>query len=71
MQQVASRALTCWRVDLTMHVALINGPWAWSRHARGRPFSIMGLTIRGGKIVEMDILADPDRVSRIDLALLH
>jgi hypothetical protein len=31
----------------------------------------MGLIIRGGKITEMDILADPDRLARIDLAFLH
>ena len=68
MQQVASRALMWWRVDLTMHVALINGPSAWSRHARGRPFSIMGPTIRAGKIVEMT--SSPTRTgSRIDLAV--
>jgi hypothetical protein len=25
----------------------------------GQPFSIGGVTVRGGKIVEIDILADP------------
>ena len=28
----------------------------------GQPFSIGGFTIRGGKIVEMDIIADPERL---------
>jgi hypothetical protein len=36
----------------------------------GQPFSVGGLTIRGGKIVEMDILADPERIARLDLTIL-
>ena len=35
---------------------------------RGRPFTVMGFTIRRGKIVEIDILADPARLRRLDLA---
>jgi hypothetical protein len=35
----------------------------------GRPFSVAAVTVRGGKIVEMDILADPERVSQLDLAV--
>jgi len=30
----------------------------------------VGFTIRGGRIVEIDILADPARVARRDLAVL-
>ena len=30
----------------------------------------MGFTVRGGKIVEIDVIADPERLSRLDLALL-
>jgi hypothetical protein len=30
----------------------------------------MGLTIINGKIVEMDILADPDRLRRLDWTIL-
>src|SRR5262245_17039141 len=29
---------------------------------RGRPFSVMGFTVRRGRIVEVDILADPARL---------
>jgi RNA polymerase sigma-70 factor (ECF subfamily) len=28
----------------------------------------MGFTVAGGKIVEIDILADPERLSRLDLS---
>ena len=40
------------------------------RRARRPPFSVGGLTVRGGRIVEIDILADPERLSRLDLTIL-
>src|SRR3954452_8697792 len=67
-QEVAGRALMWSRADLTMHRALVNGAVGLVATRQGRPFSIMGLTIRGGKITEMNILADPDRLAHIDLA---
>jgi len=30
----------------------------------------MGFTVSGGKIVEIDVLADPERLRRLDLAFL-
>lgn len=37
----------------------------------GRPVSVMGFTIRGGRIVEIDVLADPERLGRLDLGVLE
>jgi RNA polymerase sigma-70 factor (ECF subfamily) len=34
----------------------------------GRPFSVMGFTVRDGRIVEIDGIADPERLARLDLA---
>jgi RNA polymerase sigma factor (sigma-70 family) len=51
--------------------ALVNGAAevvSWS--PEGQLFSVMGFTVRHGKIVEIDILADPARLSQLDLALL-
>jgi hypothetical protein len=31
---------------------------------------VIGFTIAGGKVVEIDILADPDRLSRLDLSAI-
>ena len=42
-----------------------------SRLPAGRLLSVIGFTIAGGKVVEMDILADPDRLSRLDLSALE
>ena len=45
----------------------------WRRVApSGRPvLSVIGFTIPGGKVLEMDILADPDRLSRLDLSVME
>ena len=68
---VAEQALTFSRFARFARAALVNGAAgvvSWSPD--GRPFSVMGFTVRRGKIVEIDILADPARLSRLDLALL-
>jgi hypothetical protein len=35
-----------------------------------RPYAVGGITVRGGRIVEIDILADPERLAPLDLAIL-
>jgi RNA polymerase sigma-70 factor (ECF subfamily) len=32
---------------------------------------VLGFTIAGGRIVEMDILADPERINRLDLSAIE
>ena len=34
----------------------------------GRPFAVLAFTVVGGRIVEIDVLADPERLDRLDLA---
>ena len=36
----------------------------------GEPFSVGAVTVRGERIVAMDILADPERLRRLDLTIL-
>jgi RNA polymerase sigma factor (sigma-70 family) len=72
-QAVAEQALTfsTFAPSARARPALVNGAAgvvSWS--ADGRPLSVMGFTVRHGKIVEIDILADPARLSQLDLALL-
>src|SRR6266542_1956152 len=50
--------------------ALVNGAAGLVVASRGRPFAVMGFTVTRGKIVEIDILADPTRLRQLDLALL-
>jgi RNA polymerase sigma-70 factor (ECF subfamily) len=68
---VASQAMMWSRADLTMRRALINGAPGMVALRDGQPFSVSGVTIRGGKIVEMDILADPARLAQLDLTVLQ
>jgi hypothetical protein len=49
----------------------VNGAAGVVVAPRGRLFAVMGFTVRGGKIVEIDILADPARLRQVDLALLE
>lgn len=70
-ETVASQALLWSRVDLTMRRALINGAAGFVAFLHGRPFSIAAITIKNGKIVEIDFLADPERIAHLDLAELR
>ncbi len=69
-ETVAGQAIGFSRLGLLIHPALVNGvPGAVSTRD-GEPFSVGGFTVRNGKIVEMHILADPERLRRLDLSKL-
>ena len=51
-------------------LALVNGAAGVVAAVRGRPVSVLGFTVRGGKIAQIDILADPARLRQLDLAHL-
>jgi RNA polymerase sigma-70 factor (ECF subfamily) len=60
------------RVGLSSQLVLVNGHLGFvSRRPDGRLFSVTGLTIAGGRIVEIDILADPERLNRLDLSAIE
>jgi RNA polymerase sigma factor (sigma-70 family) len=67
---VASRALAYSRLDLLAKPALINGTAGVVTLRDGQPFSVGGFTVRGGRIAEMHILADPERLRQLDLTIL-
>jgi RNA polymerase sigma factor (sigma-70 family) len=69
-ETVAGQALMWSRVGLTGRRALVNGAAGVVSTRDGQPFSVGAFTIRGGKIVEIDILADPERLARLDLTVL-
>ena len=69
-QAVASRAIMFSRPAAVLQPALVNGAAGVVVMLRDRPFSIMGFTIAGGRIVAIDVLADPDRLVQIDLSRL-
>jgi RNA polymerase sigma factor (sigma-70 family) len=67
---VAGQALTYSRLGLRVQPALVNGAAGTVSIRDGEPFSIGGVTVRGGKIVGIDILADPERLRQLDLTIL-
>ena len=50
--------------------ALVNGAMGVVVAPRGRLLIVLGFTISGGKIVEIDAIADPARLRQLDLAVL-
>jgi RNA polymerase sigma factor (sigma-70 family) len=50
--------------------ALVNGAAGAVVTVGGRPFAVMGFTVSGGRIVEIDAIADPERVRRIAASVL-
>ncbi len=55
---------------LIVRPALVNGvAGIVSWLPDGRPFSVMAFTVARGKIVEIDVLADPERLRQLDLAV--
>ena len=67
---VARRAVMWSRVDLTMHPALVNGAAGMVATRNGVVFSIASDIVRNGKIAEMNFLADPERLARLDVTIL-
>jgi RNA polymerase sigma factor (sigma-70 family) len=68
-QEVARRAVMWSRADLAMHPALVNGAAGTIATRNGVVFSIASVLVRNGKIAEMDLLADPERLARLDLTI--
>ncbi|TMM00158.1 MAG: sigma-70 family RNA polymerase sigma factor [Actinobacteria bacterium] len=67
---VAGQALTFARLARFARPALVNGAAGFVVAPRGRPLAVAGFTVTGGKIVEIDLLADRDRLRELDLTVL-
>jgi RNA polymerase sigma-70 factor, ECF subfamily len=67
---VARQAATFSQLEIEVRPAVVNGAAGTVTLRDGRPFAIAGFTIRNRRIVEMDILADPERLARVDLTIL-
>ena len=56
---------------LDVRLALVNGAVGFVATRDGELFSVGGFTVRGGMILEINILADPERLSRLDPTILN
>lgn len=66
---VAGRALQVAQPSALKRPVLVNGAAGVVITVGGRPVSVMGFTVSRGKIVEIDAIVDPERLSRLDLAV--
>ena len=70
-QAVAEQAMTFRRFVETATRILVNGiPGGVAWVPDGSPFAILALTVKGGRIVAIDVLADPNRLGKLDLTVV-
>jgi RNA polymerase sigma-70 factor (ECF subfamily) len=67
---VARRAMVFAQMGVLTHPALVNGVAGAVTTRDGVAFSVGAFTVRGGKIVALDILADAKRLRDLDLTIL-
>jgi RNA polymerase sigma factor (sigma-70 family) len=69
-EKVARSAQSYSHLDLLRLPVLVNGAAGLVCMLDKAVFAVMAFTVRGGKITEIDILADPARLAQLDLAML-
>jgi len=67
---VARQAAAFSQPGLVVRPALVNGMPGIVSGRDGQPFSVIGFTVTDGKITEIDVLLDPDRLRQLDLSAL-
>jgi RNA polymerase sigma factor (sigma-70 family) len=67
---VARQARAYAQIELDVRPALINGVAGAVAFRNGQPFSVGAVTVRNGKIVELDFLVDEERLRELDLTIL-
>jgi RNA polymerase sigma-70 factor (ECF subfamily) len=68
---VAEQAVMFSQIAARARPALVNGAAGIvAFNEAGRPLSVLGFTVAGGRIVEIDILADAERLRHLDLTVL-
>jgi RNA polymerase sigma factor (sigma-70 family) len=66
---VAREAIGSAQPGARLRPAMVNGAAGVVISMRGRPVAVVGFTVAAGKIVEIDAIADPERVRRIAAAV--
>ena len=69
-EAVARQASYYAGLGLDMRPVTVNGAAGAVSFREGRLFALGAVTVRGGRIVEMDFLADPERLAELDLSIL-
>ena len=66
-EAVAQSAITYANPAAVLHPVAVNGGAGVIITVHDRPVAVMGFTIRGGKVVAIDALNDPERLRLLDL----
>ena len=69
-QAVAGQALAFSLLGLVVRTALVNGAAGVVSFLDGQPFAVLAFTVTGGRVVEIDILADPARLRQFALTTI-
>jgi RNA polymerase sigma factor (sigma-70 family) len=70
-QAVAGQAMSFRQFAETSTRVLVNGiPGGIAWAPDGSPFAVLALTVNGGRVVAIDVLADPDRLGQLDLTVV-
>jgi RNA polymerase sigma factor (sigma-70 family) len=69
-QAVAEQVHTFARLAGFARPALVNGAAGFVVAPRGRTIAVAGFTVSAGRIAEIDLLADPERLRALDLTVL-
>jgi RNA polymerase sigma-70 factor (ECF subfamily) len=68
-KSAAKHAITGARLTAAAQVVLVNGaPGYVSFNENGEPRAVVAFTVRRGKITEINVLADPERLHQLGLA---
>jgi RNA polymerase sigma factor (sigma-70 family) len=69
-EAVARQTLAIASSTAPKHPVLVNGAAGVVITLRGQPVSVMGFTVSGGKIVEINAIVDPERLHQFDFSVL-
>ncbi|MFC3996299.1 sigma-70 family RNA polymerase sigma factor [Nocardiopsis sediminis] len=69
-ESVARGAITFARMAGVARPALVNGAAGVVEMVAGEPVAVVAFTVVGGRVAELDILTAPERLRRLDLAVL-
>jgi RNA polymerase sigma-70 factor (ECF subfamily) len=67
---VGERALFFSQLAQWAHPALVNGAVGGVVAPHGEPYAVLAFTVTGGKIAEIEVFTDPERIRHLDLAAL-
>jgi RNA polymerase sigma factor (sigma-70 family) len=70
VRAVAEQVRSFARLAAFARPALVNGAAGFVVAQLGRPIAVAGFTVAAGRIVEIDLLADPARLRKLDLTVL-